>query len=206
MAGGKSFIRVEIDANEAVLNYRQLSKVFSAGKRKEFNAIGAIEANNETVSYYKRLGNNLWINPSLPTHGPGRQKTRFSDNITTGWFVSGVTGSGATLSNGAVGLAHKVLGGTITAKRAKFLTIPVIPQAHGRTVKQFIADIGKVFFAKGCVMWSKPDGTIIPAFVLKKSVTHKPWPNALPTSDSIADAFAGGAMEALIAELEKPAT
>jgi len=156
---------------------------------KEFNEQGAKRVKKEIESYYLQKGRNLWINPALPTHGQGRQKTRFSDNVATGWGITSVTGSGATISNKAVGLAHKVTGGTVTAKRAKFLTIPIIPQAHGRRAREFVAEIGPLFAAKGCLMWKKPDGSILPAYALKKSVTHKPWPGALPPDETMIEPF-----------------
>lgn len=201
MKSGKSFITVDIDATDAIKFYAKMSKAFSAEKRKQYNTIGAEAAQSAVQSYYVKLGRNLWINPSLPTHGPGRQKTRFADNITTGWSVGKVTGSGANIRNNTIGLAHKVTGGTITAKRVKFLTIPLIPQAHGRRARDFASGIGKLFAAKGCLMWKKPDGTIIPAYALKKSVTHKPWTGALPPDATIAKEFAEAALDAIENEL-----
>lgn len=200
MKAGKSFITVDIDATDAAKFYAQISKVFSPEKRKEYNKVGAEAANSAIQSYYLRKGRNLWINPSLPTHGPGRQKTRFSENVTGGWNVGTVTGSGARINNNTIGLAHKVTGGTISAKHSKFLTIPIIPQAHGRTAEDFKNKFGPLFAAKGCLMWKKADGTIEPAFTLKKSVTHKPWPNALPPDAEISDAFAKEAITAVTEE------
>lgn len=201
MTSGKSFISVDIDATDATNIYVTLAKTFSAEKRKQYNAIGAKAAQAEIQSYYAKLGRNLWVNPALSTHGPGRQKTRFAENVTTGWAVSSVTGSGATIQNKAVGLAHKVTGGTITAKRTKFLTIPLIPQAHGRRARDFAVNIGPLFAAKGCLIWKKSDGTITPAYALKKSVTHAPWKGALPPDATISDAFGSAALDAIGNEL-----
>lgn len=201
MKAGKSFITVDIDATDAAKFYAQISKAFSAEKRKEYNKVGAEAANSAIQSYYLRKGRNLWINPSLPTHGPGRQKTRFSENVTGGWNVGTVTGSGARINNNAIGLAHKVTGGWITAKHSKFLTIPIIPQAHGRTAEDFKNKFGPLFASKGCLMWKKADGTIEPAFALKKAIKHDPWPNALPPDAEISDAFAKAAITAVTKEL-----
>lgn len=201
MTSGKSFIRLEIDTGEVGTVLASIRKTFGAQKMREFNEQGAKNAKAEIEGYYLQKGRNLWINPALPTHGPGRQKTRFSDNAATGWGITSVTGSGANIANKAIGLAHKVTGGTITAKRTKFLTIPIIPQAHGRRAKQFVNDIGPLFAAKGCLMWKKPDGTITPAYALKKSVTHKPWPGALPPDETIAQAFAEGIITQVNKEL-----
>lgn len=199
MTSGKTFIRLEIETGEVSTLLTSIRKAFGAAQMKEFNQQGALRAQKEIVAYYDQKGRNLWINPALPTHGPGRQKTRFSDNVSSGWGITSVTGSGANIANKAVGLAHKVTGGTITAKRAKFLTIPIIPQAHGRRAKQFVNDIGPLFAEKGCLMWKKPDGTIVPAYALKKSVTHKPWPGALPPDETIIEPF----VEAIKEEVNK---
>ena len=161
------------------------------------NQDGAQSAKVYIESYYLIKGRNLWINPALPTHGQGRQKTRFSDNVATGWGITSVSGSGATIANKAVGLAHKVTGGWIFPKKAKFLTIPIIPQAHGRRARDFVSQIGPLFAAKGCLMWKKPDGTIEPAYALKKSQRHDPWPGALPPDEIVADAFLKGVTESI---------
>jgi hypothetical protein len=53
-------------------------------------------------------------------------------------------------------------------------------------------------------MWKRPDGSIIPAYALKKSVAHAPWKGALPPDATIADAFADAATGALINEMTLP--
>jgi len=203
MTSGKSFIRVDIDTGEIGAVLASIRKTFGAGMMKTFNQAGAQNAKTEIEGYYLQKGRNLWINPTLPTHGQGRQKTRFSDNVATGWGIASVSGSGATIANKVVGLAHKVTGGTITAKRVKFLTIPIIPQAHGRRARDFVSQIGPLFAAKGCLMWKKPDGSILPAYALKKSVTHKPWPGALPPDELITGAFLAGVNEQIDREFSK---
>lgn len=203
MTSGKSFIRVDVDTGELGAVLASIRKTFGAGSMKAFNQAGAEVAKDEIEGYYLQKGRNLWINPALPTHGPGRQKTRFSDNVATGWGITSVTGSGATIANKATGLAHKITGGAITAKKAKFLTIPIIPQAHGRRARDFVSQIGPLFAAKGCLMWKKPDGSILPAYALKKSVTHKPWPGALPPDETITDAFVRGVQESISQQINK---
>jgi hypothetical protein len=197
MKSGKSFISIDIDSSEALALYQKLSSSFSLEQRRKYNTVGAEAAQSAVQSYYTRKGRNLWINPSLPTHGPGRMKTRYADNVESGWNVGKVTGSGVRIQNNTIGLSHKVTGGTITAKRVKFLTIPVTPEAHGRTARQFSKDIGKLFAAKGCLMWKKADGSINAAYILKRSVNHTPWPNALPPDAEIVDAFAESALDAI---------
>ena len=88
---------------------------------------------------------------------------------------------------------QKIKGGTITAKRAKMLTIPVDPRAHGRRasvleralgIKLFvIAKLGRVFLA-GRVKEGR-NSPLRVFYILKKSVNQKPDPTALPPSDKI---------------------
>lgn len=212
MKSGKSFLTVEIDAFEAMAVYSKLLKQFDSAKRKKYNEAGTMAARDSVQSYYVKQGRFLWVTPSLGTHGPGRQATRWADNVATGWRMGNVTGSGSQIKNvnsnvtgakSAIGLSHKVTGGTITAKRAKFLTIPLIPQAHGRRARDFSRTIGKLFAAKGCLMWKKDDGTILPAYKLTRSITQKPWTGALPPDALISNAFVKEALDAIDQDFSK---
>ena len=110
------------------------------------------------------------------------------------------TRSGVTFSNAAIGLAHKVTGGTIRAKRRKFLTIPIVPKAHGLRAKDYSRTISPLFRVKG-VLAEKDEGSetgIRPVYVLKKSVTQKPWANALPPEASYVDALIDTALDYII--------
>jgi len=101
--------------------------------------------------------------------------------------------------NGTIGLSHKVTGGTIRAKRRKFLTIPVDPKAHGLTARTFARTIAPLFQAKGMLMYvDEQTADVKAAYALKRSVTHRPWPGALPPESSYLDAFLNEAMDSLI--------
>lgn len=203
MIEGKSFIGIKIDTRE--LDNARANIIRSAETPTRIKAIraGADVARYEIQKYYDSRLSNLWINPALGTHGPGRKKTRFSQRIAGGWTITSANGTTATISNSATGLAHKITGGTIRAKR-KFLTIPLIPQAHDRRAAQFAKDIGPLFAAKGVLMWKKPDGSITPAYALKKSVTHKPWPGALPPDEDYINPFIAAATDVILEEMTKP--
>lgn len=179
-------------------------KLQSATVRKIAILSGAQDALEVVTKYYNSQGSTLWENPSLPTHGAGRRKTQWWRHIPNSWGVTGASGSGVTLrSKGVIGFSHKVTGGTITAKRKKFLTIPVIPEAHGLTAKTYSKSINRLFAVKGVLAeaYDNEKG-FRPVFVLKKSVTHKPWRGALPPEKSYLDAFSNGALESIIAQLE----
>jgi hypothetical protein len=166
---------------------------------------GAQYALEEVKKYYAMGGSALWENPSLPTHGAGRKKTQWWRKVEGSWTIMGATGSGVTLRSRDVdGFSHKVTGGTIRATRKKFLTIPIIPQAHGLSAATYSNTISKLFAVKGVLAQADNNSQtgIKPVFVLKKAVTHKPWKGALPPEQSYLDAFANGALESIIAQLE----
>ena len=137
-------------------------------------------------------------------------------------------------------LPHKIKGGTITAKRAEYLTIPINKEAYGRKARQF-PDLFVIKSKKGNLLLVKPDkssGSVprqkfsakkeakrkqpktersrrenkplglkvperetptmqeesgfTPYYLLKKSVTQKPWPNSIPTEQQITGVFNDG--------------
>ena len=103
--------------------------------------------------------------------------------------------SQVTVSISHPSINQKIHGGTITAKRASMLTIPVDPRAYGRRasmleqalgIKLFVvAKAGRVFLA-GRIDKGKGSGLRI-FYVLKKSVTQKADPTALPPEQQMQD-------------------
>lgn len=87
-------------------------------------------------------------------------------------------------------IAQKVHGGTITARKAKHLAIPIDPAAHGKSPRvfpalQFAQTAGGVKLlglreAGGGIKW---------LYVLKKSVTQAADPQALPKDDKMGAAL-----------------
>ena len=109
----------------------------------------------------------------------------------------------ASFVNGTVGLAHKVTGGTIRAKRKKFLTIPVDPKAHGLDAKTVARTIAPLFQAKGMLLYvDEQTADVKAAYALKKSITQRPWPGALPPESSYLEAFVNEALDSLIQSFE----
>lgn len=176
---------------------RSMLRLQNPQTRKSAIAAGANEAEVVVQAYYQTRGRNLWTNGTGPTHGPGRKVTQWWRG-TELWTVKKVTTTGATLENSHIGLAHKITGGVIRAKRKKFLTIPMHPQAHGLTAKQFGRSIAPLFRVKNALMFEDNTGKLTPAYALKKSVNQAPWPNALPPEDSYTTAFAKGVLDNLI--------
>jgi hypothetical protein len=197
-------MKVQITANGINAAVSAMLKLQSPNVRKIAIEAGSLDAIAAIQKYYNMRGSRLWENPSLPTHGAGRRKTQWWRHIPNSWNTVGASASGITLrSKGVIGFSHKVTGGTITAKRKKALTIPLIPEAHGLSAKTYSKSINRLFVVKGVLAeaYDNEKG-FRPVFALKRSVTHKPWANALPPEKSYLDAFAKGALSLLIAQAE----
>ena len=204
MREGKSFIRIKVTGmKEAIYSALLLQ---SLPIRKKAITHGALDAMQVIKNYYASKGRPLWVNNALPTHGAGRQRTQWWRATEYAWFLKSRDTKSAIIENSTIGLSHKITGGTIRAKRRKFLTIPIDPRAHGITAKQFSRSISPLFRVKNILAYADDDGatkTFKPAYVLKKSVTQKPWLGALPPEQGYIDAFARGVIDSLIDEINK---
>lgn len=192
-----------------------LVRVSSTEARKQAVADGGIAALDVIKGYYAMKGRPFWVNPSLPTHGPGRkasirvwspgrQRTQWWRSTDTAWEMRQPNSFSVSFVNATIGLAHKVTGGTIRAKRKRFLTIPLVPEAHGLDAKTFSRTIAPLFRAKGMLMFvDEQTADVKAAYALKKSVTQRPWPGALPPEVSYLDAFLNEALDSLIQSFEE---
>ena len=95
-------------------------------------------------------------------------------------------------------------GGVIRPKRSKALTIPLVAEARGLTAAVYEQNTGnKLFIPRGkSVLAIKNGSGIRPIFALAQQAVHKPWPNALPDKDVLADAFIEEMRQALLRALE----
>ncbi len=200
---GKSFITIKVDTSQVADITKSVIALQSTAVRRDAYTLGAVAARNAIRSYYSESGRGIWLNTALPTHGPGRKLTRWWERVESSWFVGKVTGSGVQISNGTVGLAHKITGGTIKAKRKKFLAIPMVPQAHGESPRDYAKKYKPLFAAKGFLMEATEDPEKPRAvYALRKSVTQAPWPNALPPEQGYINAFMESAVEHIINVME----
>lgn len=134
------------------LEMKRLVGMISPARRLRANKIGARASQQALKKYHKEKGRKMWLTPG-PTHGPGRRQSGWYKQVAAAWGTEKVTADGAGLVNGANYFSHKVRGGVIKAKRVRFLTIPVIPEAHGRTARQFAQEFQtKLFTIKGSMM------------------------------------------------------
>lgn len=191
--------RISVNTTQVDATFSRIAKAFTPAKQKSVNEYAGSVALDSVESYYQQKGRNLWINPTLPTHGPGRIQTRWSDRVATGWGLVRATSAGVAIENRTIGLAHKVEGGTISAKRKRYLTIPLVPEAHGRRAKEYSESIAPLFRIKNCLAEADDsEQGFRPVYALKKSVTHKPWPGALPPESLYVTAFMEAAKQAYL--------
>ena len=202
MIQGKSFVGIKVKSSDVNAAKLGIVNLVSPQTRSDALKQGALSALDTIREFYNKKGRLPWINPSLPTHGPGRTPTGWWLATASGWAIARATGRSVTFANAAIGLAHKVTGGTIRAKRKRFLTIPIVPEAHGMTAAAYARKYSPLFMVKGVLAEKTEDG-IRPVFALKKSVTHKPWSNALPPEDSYIEAMINGALDHIEKEYEK---
>lgn len=177
-------IDIELTGN-ATEAMNALFSALGAENRGDLMAVASRASLVSTQEYYDDFNaKGGWLNKSLPTHGAGRVSTGFGNTISEGWNVSGVDATGFTLNNGAPWLSHKISGGTIRPKSGKFLTIPLVPEAHGVRARDYP---NKTFIAGRAIMETLPSGETRPVYALVKSVTHKPVKGALPPVEVYAD-------------------
>jgi hypothetical protein len=193
-----------------------LVRLSSTAARRQAIGDGGQAALAVIKGYYQAKGRPFWVNPALPTHGPGRKesirvwspgraRTQWWRSTDTAWAMRQPNSHAVNFTNGTIGLAHKVTGGTIRAKRKKFLTIPLDPRAHGLTAKTFSRTIAPLFAAKGMLMFvDEQTADVKAAYALKKSITQRPWPGALPPEASYLDTFIDEALDSLIDSFETP--
>jgi len=205
MIEGKSFVGIKVTASNLNETKVAMLRLVDTPTRTEALKQGATRGLDVIRNYYRSRGRLPWINPSLPTHGPGRSLTGWWLATASGWSITKASGASVTYSNAAIGLAHKVTGGTIRAKRRKFLTIPIVPEAHGVSVRDYSQRFSPLFRVKGVLAEKDEDSEsgIRPVYALKKSVTHKPWPNALPPEASYVDAIMDTALDYIELQLSK---
>lgn len=197
MNQGKSFVGIKVNASDINDAKAAVIRLASPQTRSEALKQGALSALDVIREYYNSRGRLPWINPKLKTHGPGRTPTKWWMGTASGWSIARATGRSVTFANATIGFASKIVKTTIRAKRKKFLTIPIVPEAHGMTAKSYARKYSPLFVVKGVLAEKDGDG-IRPVFALKKSVTHNPWPNALPPEESYINAMLNGALDYII--------
>lgn len=151
-----------------------------------------------------------WRGPRYMGGGQVGQGGDFGSRIAGGWFVESHDRRGVTVENAAPLFRHKVLGGTITAKRARFLTIPLVPEARGRRVRDYEIFARVRLFRRGGALFERVKSNVVgergrrrrgagassirtsemrAVYALRRSVTQAPWPGAMPPEKLLSDAY-----------------
>lgn len=122
--------------------------------------------------------------------------------------VVDATGRAAMISITHPAYAQKLYGGTIRAKRGKFLTIPQTPEAYGRYPATFERETGQqLFFVKtaraGVLARRIENAGLQVEYLLTPSVNQEADPTAFPDEAELASALATRADAALQRQLER---
>lgn len=111
----------------------------------------------------------------------GGKRTNFWAQLASSVNLASLTDTGATISISDPRAAHKHKGGTLRPKRAKMLTIPVAPEAHGRRASVLEGELGTKLFLIGNdgappVLAGMVGEGLKVFYVLKASVEQPPDP------------------------------
>jgi hypothetical protein len=172
------------------------------GNRRKINNVAARESLNALRRYHRAFDEaGKWR-----TTRPGGGGSVFGSNIVRGWGVSKVSAGGATLTNQAPYLGFKIRGGTVRAKRWKYLTIPLVPEAKGRFAKEYQRVTGKKLFrpGKSMVLAEADKGSsrgFKAIYALKETTKHKPLPGAMPAPEVYAAPFVKSIIDQLSSAL-----
>lgn len=116
---------------------------------------------------------------------------RFWHDIAKNCRTRSVTETSAEVYSDKPGASLRQFGGTIVPVKAKALTIPISPEAEGKTAREFSAG-GKVLFkikgkgGNGILAYTDSDGQLHALFALRMRVYQKPDP-WWPTDEEVAD-------------------
>lgn len=118
-------------------------------------------------------------------------------------------GEGVRIQISHPAIAQKIHGGVIRAKAAGALTIPLVPEAHGRRASTYEAETGfKLFVVRkpnGAFLAAAADGEIRFIYALRQSVNQDPDPTALPPEEEFSAALVARA-EKYVARITQPGT
>lgn len=185
-------IGLQIDvANEASAALLRIISMLEADGMRELNQVAGRAVVNAAIQYHREFDKAGGWKGSRYL-GSTQNSGAFGASVARGWNVFAYDQNGLTVSNEADYYSFKVSGGTVTPKRAKYLTIPLIREARGMYVSVYEQNTGNKLFkpkGKNVLMERTGKGTARAVYALRTSVTHDPWPNALPPREMMADAY-----------------
>lgn len=186
-------IQIEVNVTDGASQaLRNIINSLSGSKLTELNEVGGRAAVNAAIKYHREFDQaGGWRGKRYLGSAKG-QGSSFGADVARGWHFQSSDKGGAIIANNADYYTFKVRGGTITPKRAKFLTIPLIREAAGLYASVYQQNTGRRLFrpkGKDVLMERTEDGKARSVYALVKSVTQRPWPRAVPDKDLIASAF-----------------
>ena len=218
--------RVNLHDDGASEALAELISAMTGAEAAGLNEIGGRAAANAAVTYHREFdAAGGWRGKRYlgPGNGTG---SGFGADVARGWNFDAADANGATISNDATYYRFKVTGGTITPKRAKALTIPILPEARGLRASVYVQNTGhKLFTIRGKnALFERIEGVTSGArgrrgqpgatsiktsgvravYALLKSVTMPPWPNALPPEELLAAAYSNAWRDGLADIIEEP--
>lgn len=194
-------LRIDVDVeNEAQDAVELLGRILSGAEMSSFNEVGGRAANTAAIEYHQEFNESGGWKGNNYLDGPARKTGEFGQNVALGWNFETADKSGATIANNADYYAFKVTGGTIIPKRVGYLTIPMVPEAVGRRVRDYETTTGHRLFrvlGKKALFEKIEGGGIRAVYALTKQSVQSPWPNALPDEEGLTEAFINGWVGAL---------
>lgn len=180
-------VEVNIESDKATQMLRNLVAEFSPRQMVKLNRLGANVLLEEIKDYHRAFGAaGGWDNPAALSRrrGPGkRRSTKFAAQVVKQWRVERVNRRGFVLTNNSF-LSQKIDPQPIVATRAKFLTIPLLKEAHGRTAAQYSAFKKRILFpipGKKALFELFGKSKIRAVYALKARVIQKPVKGAFPS-------------------------
>lgn len=147
---------------------------------------------------------NQWFSAgSIRTHFWNQIAQSVDEKVTT-------RGNEATVTVKDHRLAQKIYGGPIFPVKAKALTIPNHPDAHGVSARELERQLGiKLFILKvrgEAYLAGKKGRSVVRYYMLRRSVNQAPWPKSFPERRSISRVLKDGVRKYYLAWKNKTAT
>ena len=176
-------MNVKVSIQESVRFKRKLSEIAA------LSSIVLNQAGRDTADWLRRYHVRVRQKWQGPRYMAGPRSNLFWQQVVAGWQDPVVSGKKVTITNTFGLLKWKTTGGTITPKRARMLTIPLVPDAKGLTVAEYEAEEGTPLFRAGNALCRRIGKRLETIYALKESVTQAPWPDAMPPDDEIKKVF-----------------
>lgn len=163
---------IRLDRDEITPHLQKLLRQASRGGPL-FDILGRAGA-NALRQHYRTLNTSR-------ANAMGGARTNFWSRVAQSVNAPRTRGRDIVIPVSHPAIAQKLYGGTITARKAKNLAIPISPKAHGKSPRVFQnLQFAKTSGGTKLLGLRGPNGGIDWLYVLKKSVTQARDPEAVP--------------------------